>query len=42
MAPPKYLIHERFMDPVKSGLTFDVKADGDNVLDITVEKPAKK
>jgi hypothetical protein len=42
LGPPKYLIHERFTDPAKSGLTFEVKADGDNFLDITVEKPAKK
>jgi hypothetical protein len=40
--PPKYLIAERFMDPAKSGLTFEVKPDGDNVLDITVEKPPVK
>ncbi|HEY7427057.1 MAG TPA: hypothetical protein VH682_22670 [Gemmataceae bacterium] len=42
LGPPKYLIHQRFTDPAKSGLTFEVKADGDNVLDITVEKPPAK
>jgi hypothetical protein len=42
LGPPKYLIHERFVDPSKPVLTFEVKTSGDNFLDITVEKPAKK
>ena len=40
--PPRYLIHPRYFDPAKSGLTFEVKPEGENVLDITVQKPGKK
>jgi hypothetical protein len=37
--PPKYLVDPRFLDPAKSGLTFEVKTEGENFLDITVTKP---
>jgi hypothetical protein len=37
--PPRYLIDPRFLDPNKSGLTLEVTPDGENFLDITVEKP---
>jgi hypothetical protein len=40
--PPKYLIDPRYVDPAQSGITFDVVADGENILDITVQKPPRR
>jgi hypothetical protein len=40
--PPKYLIDPRYVDSALSGITFEVTADGENFLDITVQKPARK
>lgn len=37
--PPHSMVHDRYEDETNSGLTFEVKADEDNVLELKLDPP---